>query len=310
MSHDSPDHRSSLRRLFDDLFGKKSYLPEEFDFQRRKLPPEEVEEARRQLLLRIEEEEKSSVSRRRFLRYWPRVAAAVALLLMGSIAYWVVSRSNTVQYTTGFGVTQEITLPDQSTVVLNANSTLRYSKEWKQGPREVWLEGEAYFSVVKGISTPRQFMVHTEGLAVEVLGTTFNVNQRSEKTEVVLTSGRVKLSLDNPEQEKVLMQPGELVAYSSQTQQYVKQSIDTKIYTSWKDNLLIFKNQPLREIARTLEDRYGYVIRFDDPKIGEEYFTTTLPADQVDILFTMLASSYDIRQDQLIITLYEKGKGP
>ncbi|MEO0334042.1 MAG: FecR domain-containing protein, partial [Bacteroidota bacterium] len=172
------------------------------------------------------------------------------------------------------------------------------------------LEGEAYFSVVKDVDTHRKFLVHTEGLAVEVLGTTFNVNQRAQTTEVVLTSGRVKLSLDNPEQEKVLMQPGELVAYSSQTQRYVKQPIDTKIYTSWKDNLLIFKNQPLREIARTIEDRYGYTIRFDDPKIGEERFTTTLPADQVDILFTMLASSYDIHQDQSTITLYEKGKGP
>ena len=310
MSHDSPDHRSSLRRLFDDLFGKKLDLSEEFDFRHRQLPPEEVKEARQQLLSHIEEEEQASTSRRRFLKYWSGVAATVVLLLIGSITYWVVSRDNTVQYTTGFGVTQEITLPDKSTVVLNANSTLRYHKEWKQGLREVWLEGEAYFSVVKDVNTPRKFLVHTEGLAVEVLGTTFNVNQRAKTTEVVLTSGRVKLNLDNPEQEKVLMQPGELVAYSSQTQRYVKQPIDTKIYTSWKDNLLIFKNQPLREIARTIEDRYGYVIRFDDPKIGEEHFTTTLPADQVDILFTMLTSSYDIHQEQSTITLYEKGKEP
>src|SRR5690606_15777064 len=114
--------------------------------------------------------------------------------------------SSWLQCTTGYGETRKINLPDGSLVVLNANSELKYESNWQQAPmREVWLQGEAFFEVVK-TTEEKQFIVHTGSLDVEVLGTQFNVHNRHQKVQVVLSSGKVKLQ-PLERQESLLMNP-------------------------------------------------------------------------------------------------------
>lgn len=85
-------------------------------------------------------------------------------------------------YATQYGEQRVVELPDHSVVSLNANSTLRFRNDWSQANtlREVWLDGEAFFSVQKqeGAAGPAKFIVHTNDLDVEVLGTRFNVSNR------------------------------------------------------------------------------------------------------------------------------------
>jgi transmembrane sensor len=119
-------------------------------------------------------------------RIWRRMAAAVALLLLTGTVYLFVQRYNQeVRYTTGYGNTQKVTLPDGSVVTLNANSTLSFHPRWSsQQPREVWLQGEAFFCVEeKPGGGNAKFRVHTSYLNVEVLGTQFNVKERRGNTQ-------------------------------------------------------------------------------------------------------------------------------
>ena len=69
-------------------------------------------------------------------------------------------------------------LSDGTKVHLNAMTSLRFPVTFDNGPRKVELEGEAYFEVCK---TGQPFIVCTQGMQVEVLGTTFNISAYQSK---------------------------------------------------------------------------------------------------------------------------------
>ena len=110
------------------------------------------------------------------------------------------------------GQTRTIRLPDNSTVTLFPNSSVRYARCWTdESPRAVWLQGEANFSVVhrSDTSSARLFRVHTPDLTVEAVGTAFRVRQHPECTHVALTSGHINLLVS--QQKTIRLQPGDSV---------------------------------------------------------------------------------------------------
>ncbi|QKZ12419.1 FecR family protein [Spirosoma sp. KUDC1026] len=142
------------------------------------------------------------------------VAAVVGIIGFISWAVWMqyVNGDSLRMVSTGPAQTRQLELPDQSKVTLYANSLLKYAPNWYgDSPRAVWLEGTADFSVVhrSDTSSSRLFRVHTNGLTIEALGTSFQVQQRPQGVRVGLRSGRVNLLLDQ-QQTRQLM-PGDSV---------------------------------------------------------------------------------------------------
>ena len=233
-----------------------------------------------------------------------KVAASVLLLLLGGIFLYTWLREEAITYATDYGETKTVVLPDSSTVILNANSRLTLSDDWSQ-MREVWLEGEAYFQVnkIKNATLPAseeyiKFVVRTDRLNVEVLGTEFNVRQRPEKTAVLLKSGKVRLSLhDQPD--TLSMQPGELVTLRSQSLQLDKEKVDPEPYTAWTEHRLVFEGETLQEIARIIEDTYGYKVIIQDENLRSKRFQGSVPAEDLDILLDGLSVTFDMHITKL-----------
>jgi ferric-dicitrate binding protein FerR (iron transport regulator) len=224
--------------------------------------------------------------------YW-RVAAAIALLIAaGTLLFRPAGRDALHREQTAYGVRKEITLPDRSVVVLNGNSSLAYAPEWEEGqPREVWLEGEAYFAV-KHTAGHQRFTVHTaDALQVEVLGTRFNVQQRRGVTEVVLQEGKVKVS---DQAQVYTMQPGEMVRRSARSPRLTARRVNPQVATAWKDNLLIFRDATIQSIAEQLADSHGIRVEFRNQDIKNELFNGSVPADSVALLFTKLEKLYSV----------------
>ena len=231
--------------------------------------------------------------------YW--LAASVALVA-GLIAFLspdLFSDSN-VLIISSYGETKTVFLPDSSRVTLNANSRLSYGKDWQRGNRDVYLDGEAFFEVrkVRQVTTEnssapaayRKFRVLTKDVTVEVLGTTFDVQHRRGETKVVLKTGKVKV-LDNAAGKTVTMKPGDMVlAYR---QKLVKEVVNPTTHTAWKDNLLVFDNISLNEIARLLEDNYDYEVKIEEGPLGHKTFQGTFPADDIDLLLQTLSKTLD-----------------
>lgn len=263
------------------------------------IDPEVSENLRKKILERIEIPPPAS---KRIYRpaYWKvrewKVAAALAgLLVLAMTGYRYYIKNSLATHSTLYGEIARIILPDSSTVVLNGNSALRYPRDWKDGPREVWIEGEAFFSV-KHTHDDRKFIVHSSRqLDVEVLGTEFNVYDRTDLTRVVLNTGKVKLNIKKKDAaaREVDMRPGELVELHENLE-YEKREVDPGDYNSWINGRIVLDNTSFREIVILLEETYGLSVTVPDTVLYRERFSGTVPGDNAEALLRALALSFDL----------------
>jgi ferric-dicitrate binding protein FerR (iron transport regulator) len=238
-------------------------------------------------------------------RAWTvRAAMLSGLVLLGSLLY-LLSPDQDRRYRTAYGQTKRVTLPDGSVVTLNANSRLNLRDTWGLAPpREVWLEGEGFFSVARR-ADGRKFTVHTDQLTVEVLGTKFNVAQRRNRTTVVLSEGKVKLTANAGRKQSVLMQPGDHIALAARDTTFNRKTVSPENYTAWTENELFFENAPLPEVLQQVEDYYGVKIILQDTTAAEKRFTSSLPNTNLDVVLKSIAAVYHLevsrQQDRVIL---------
>ncbi len=225
------------------------------------------------------------------IKKWMAVAASVAVI---SVASWMAffrggTEKETIQ--TAYGEKKELLLPDNSTIVLNANSSLQYSKEWNnEKPREIWVNGEAYLKVThtnipntKVIPHDR-FIVHLSNINVEVLGTTFTVKDRRNEATIVLETGSVKVTVPQQESDTLTMKPGERVTYKNGTKQLNKTIVDAASTIAWISNKLVFDNTPMKDVVDMIEDNYGLKTEMSDELLQRSISGTCGSANDTTIL--------------------------
>jgi len=222
-------------------------------------------------------------------------AVFVGVLLFTTAYFWIAGNWNKTHYATRNGETKTILLPDGSTVILNANSSLTFRDWTRQAARVVELEGEAYFSVTHK-ADHQKFIVETDdNLRVEVLGTTFTVAKGKEKTQVVLNSGKVAL-YTNKTEKPLLMKPGELVEVPrSKADKLVHRRVRADVYSAWKDNRFLFDNTPLADVAAMIEHDFGYSVQFTDSTLADKRLTVHLDSHNLELLLTVLAETHDLQ---------------
>lgn len=246
-------------------------------------------------------------------RWWPYAAAALLAGVLVACTVIFFSLNKTVQYATVMGEMKTIELPDHSVVKLNVNSTLSFSKKWAgTGPREVWLKGEAFFTVQHTYNNQR-FVVHTNDVDIQVVGTEFNVNTRRVKTQVVLRNGVVKLTLNNTSSTKkatvpITMKPGDMVTYSAATAELSNKRVNPEQYASWSTPALLFNETPVADVIRSLQDNLGLTIVLEDDSLGAQTFTGTIPRDNIDVFFITLGRSFNVHIEKTGVSTYRISK--
>ncbi len=190
-------------------------------------------------------------------RFTLKIAATILLLIGATFFFYQRDHNLKVILSTNFGEKLELVLPDQTQVILNANSTLEYNRK---NPRDVLVEGEVFFHVKKKPESGEKFMVRTRNLVVEVLGTSFNVNTHFEETEVYLQEGQIKLDLGTESgSDPLLMEPGDLFKYTaSRTPILEKRKLTTQEKTDWTDGSIEFEHIELPDILSRLTRIYGF----------------------------------------------------
>ena len=225
---------------------------------------------------------------------WLRIAVSLTgILLLSSLLYWGLVSEKVVTYRTAYGETKKVLLPDGSAVMLNSNSTLSHAADWEErASRCVSLQGEAYFQV-HHTEDNRKFLVDIDPLVIEVVGTSFNVNRRPGRTQVVLDEGRVTLhQSDEVASAGIVMQPGELVEINNS--QLVQKKVNLEPYTAWIEHELVFDGTTLEDIAQLLEDNYGYDIQIMDTVLANKRFRGRAPADDVESLLGQLEKVFPL----------------
>ncbi|MFC5623995.1 FecR family protein [Algoriphagus winogradskyi] len=145
-----------------------------------------------------------------------------------------------------------IHLSDGTSIHLNSNSKISYPENFSDSLRIVSIEGEAFFDVIK---EERPFIVELQNAKIEVLGTTFNVNNTNEdKVEIALVSGKVKVN-DNIGNQ-IMLAPTEMIVLEKNGQ-FSKKKFDLRSITGWKDKYLIFTEDDFDTVIQKIERWYG-----------------------------------------------------
>lgn len=152
-----------------------------------------------------------------------------------------------------------LTLSDGTKVYLNSMSSLRFPVQFAGSKRVVELQGEGYFEVSKN---GKPFIVKTQGTAVEVLGTTFNISAyEGESYQATLVTGSVKIHTQG---NSYLLTPSEQACIAPETNKVTIQKVDTQLYTSWIQGKIYFKDQRLEDIMNTLGRWYDISVTYQN----------------------------------------------
>lgn len=237
----------------------------------------------------IDEQEKPVFHLKNSRRWWWIAAAAVLVISAGLIFWQMTGATETIQ--TQYGQLGKHQLPDGSEVILNANSTVTLSNGWNgEKDREVWLKGEAFFSVAKTTRKAR-FIVHTDQLDVVVTGTRFNVSTRDGKTTVYLSEGSVFLNTKDGKQ--IAMLPGDFVEMRPDL--FAKSTGDEESVLAWKDNKLSFFKTPLKDAIKTISEHYGVKVTLGNSELENRTVNGIMPNNNLDVLLQSLEAGMNLK---------------
>ncbi len=210
-----------------------------------------------------------------------KVAAAVMFaLLLGSVAYLLqqnaVDDQSAVFYTETYvpkGEKSELLLPDGTHLFINADSRVRIPSNFSATNRRLELNGEAYFSVVHDVENP--FLVETESITIEVLGTSFDLSCYSDDELVTTTldEGSVRFSgANNNTVNGRYLKPGQTAHYHKSSGLFkIHKTEEQNDASAWKDGKLKFKDLPFVALAKKIERLYDVEIEIDESLKYERY---------------------------------------
>lgn len=289
----------------DEIFRKLAESESEVD-----VPTEEMlENIHRQIRMLI---------RKRKLRRIVSVAAAVLLPVLFISVFWIninsrvgnilFASSETVSESAVLGERKVVVFQDGTKVYLNAGSKLSYPSFWTLSNRDVRLEGEAFFQVEKNPKRP--FVVDMNGVSLTVYGTRFNAKAypQDDAVEVVLFDGDVVFNAVGKDYD---MEPSEQLAYSRSTGNVEIISLKSpNDQILWTENVIMFRNNTLREIAEVLSRWYNVSFVMEDELLYSRTFTLKTDHQPLHVLLEEMeyVSDLHFEVDGNVVKVTQKKK--
>ncbi len=233
-----------------------------------------------------------------------RVAAALVILIGATLYLTVFNKGSQTLlslHNSEESSTVATTLEDGSTVFLAKNTTLSYPKHFNKERREVRLEGNAYFEISKNPEKP--FIVETELITIEVLGTSFNVTvSDTPMPSIAVNTGRVSVTLKSNGQ-RVTLLAGESGVVSSGS----LKSILTEDFEQFRlyMNRIHFKDEKLSDVVRIINNNSPELSIELTPGIEERLITATFTGNSPDtmaqLICVALNLNYTVQTGKILI---------
>lgn len=234
---------------------------------------------------------------RKLLLKWGVASAAVVagVVCLISVLWFIVPESknpNLVTHTNQEASTLVTTLEDGSVVYLGQQSTLQYPEHFATDKREVNLHGEAFFDIAK--KNKQTFLIETEKVRVEVLGTAFNV-RTNEETPFSLSvhRGKVKVSLKK-DGHSVLVNAGETVTLQAQQLQLSENRKPDE--SGWYTKNMRFKDECLEDILRVINaGNTALQIQVDSPVLAKRKLTIEFSDNSPEMVSELICWALNLK---------------
>lgn len=226
---------------------------------------------------------------------WQNVAAIILILICCSwFTYYFVMNRNNEMIAVEAGNTPLIdTLPDGSVITLNKHSSLTYASNFEGKTRNVTLKGEAFFNVAPNKSKP--FIISTNDVKVQVVGTSFNVKSDTKKTEVIVETGIVKVAKHHHD---VTLKPNEKATVYFNASQPIKEMNDDVLYNYYRTKEFVCNGTPLWRLADVLNEAYGVEINIPNEHLRQMPITTTFRNEPIENILAVISETFNIRVDR------------
>ncbi|MDA7501647.1 FecR domain-containing protein [Chitinophagales bacterium] len=245
-----------------------------------------------------------SISTSSSRRKWLSIAASLLLIVGASYFLSQSLTSNDTFYATAKSEKKTIELTDGSTVTLNSGSAIEFTEADASGNRLLKLRGDAFFDITRNEKSP--FLIAMNELEIEVLGTSFYVDGRKEKTtiEVIVESGKVAVrsSIDS-----TILVKNEKAVVKKATKKIAKSQNTDSNFNSIKTNKLHFTDAPLSEVIFALNRQFGSNIILESNGLDNCRLFSTFNNDQgLDNIVTIIENTLGIKSvkvnDQILLT--------
>ncbi|MFZ0266747.1 FecR family protein [Caulobacter sp.] len=216
------------------------------------------------------------------------VAGAVLLPSSGLIG------AHETTYATGVGERRTIVLEDGSRIEMNAAS--RLTVRFERHARRVRLDdAQAFFDVAKDSSRP--FLVSAGDTQVRVVGTQFDVRRRDGQVAVKVQRGLVEVSPDLPRDAAPFrLRPGQGLSYrEGRAADASLQAVAVEEVAGWRQGRLIYRDQPLSQIAGDMNRLFPRPVRLGDAQTANMRLSGVLIVDEQDAMVDRLSHLLPVR---------------
>lgn len=261
------------------------------------------------------------------------VAGLAACLLLIAGIYWYFSSRSTpasnnnayqafmqetehksFEYNNNSDGEQHIVLSDGSEVILEKNSRLTYAANFSSGKREVYLEGNAFFSITRNPERP--FIVYTQTIVTKVLGTSFYVkaNTGAETASVVVKTGKVSVfkrenftntDAGSTSLKGMLVTPNQQVIFDISNEQMNKSLVEKPALSTQAPLNFEFDDTPATEVFRTLQAAYGVPVMHDDEVLASCTISASLGNEdfyeKLRIICKIINATYEVIDGTVVI---------
>jgi len=207
-------------------------------------------------------------------------AVAAAVLILISLGIFVnkidflsksdeiLAKASTISPQKEAPFVRNVTLPDGSTVVLHANSTIDYPKHFNGKTREISLVGEAYFDIKHDSKKP--FIIHTGKVKTTVLGTAFDIKAWPDQKNVIVSVTRGKVRVENDNKVLAILTINQQIKYDLLNADTKQKNVNAEeIVNNWTKEEMDFDGATLESIAQTLSKRYGKDITIGNSQLAK-----------------------------------------
>jgi ferric-dicitrate binding protein FerR (iron transport regulator) len=231
-----------------------------------------------------------TTKRKTYLLYAAAAVLAIVLLIGGGLLY--TNRTTSVTLTSENKVLQT-NLSDGTQISLNTGSRLEYNSDFNIKSRKIRLHGNAYFEVSHNPEKP--FIVETDGISIQDLGTKFVVEQSDSGVFVAVTEGKVKVyNTENPEK-GIILQSGENTLFNSKKVVQKKQTGNNPNIISWSNGKLTFDNTPLQAVISDVERTYHVKIVLKNPELKNCLLTVSFNNESIESVLKIVETALNLQ---------------